>query len=51
VTMLISDIMNVIVSSKKAILVIWNKIHFQISKIIIFTSTNWIVDIKNRHFN
>jgi len=28
-----------------------SEIHFQISKIVIFSSSNWIVDIKNRHFN
>jgi len=46
--------MNVIVTSKKAILdimILISEIHFQISKIIIFTSNNRIVDIKNRHFN
>jgi len=48
--MLISEIMNLIVT-KKDILDMWNNIkNFQISKMIIF-STNQIVDIKNRPFN
>jgi len=53
--MLISYTMNVIVTSKKAILDIWNNTDirntFSDIKNYIFTSTNWIVDIKNRHFN
>jgi len=40
VTMLISDIMNVIVTSKKANLDISEIRHFQISKMNIFTSSN-----------
>jgi len=64
--MLISDIMNVIVTSKKDILDMWNNIqYFQISKMIIFTklsiellisridlstSDNLIIDIRNSHF-
>jgi len=51
--MLISDIMNVIVISKKAILDIWNNFDIrnkQKFRIDISTSDNLIIDIRYLHF-
>jgi len=41
----------VIVTSKISEIILISEIHFQMSKMIIFTCNKWIVDIKNRHFN
>jgi len=48
--MLISDIMNVIVTSKKAILDIWNNIDIR-NTFSDIKNCHLIVDINNRHFN